>query len=80
MSRIKPIEFEEAPLEVQRIYRQQEARAGRVLTTTKVRAHCPHLLAPLMEMIRATEEDPLCPADLRTLVNIRVSQMNGCRH
>ncbi|HJM41853.1 MAG: hypothetical protein QGF68_02660 [Nitrospinota bacterium] len=51
-----------------------------MLTTTRARTHAPGILKAVTAMIQATETDPRIPDGLRTFVNIRVSQINGCLH
>ncbi len=80
MARVPLIEYEDAPEEVRSVYDAQKEHLGRVLTTTRARAHAPGILKAVTVMIQATETDPRIPDDLRTLVNIRVSQINGCLH
>ena len=80
MARIRLLEQDEAPQEVRPIYEAQERHLGRVLNTTKARAHRPEILKAVTPLIQATETDPLLPPDLRTLINVRVSQINGCLH
>ena len=80
MARIPLLEYNETPEDVRSVYNAQEQYLGKVLTTTKARAHRPEILKAVMGMIQATESDPSIPPDLRTLINIRVSQLNGCLH
>ena len=80
MARIRLLEVDEAPQEVRPIYEAQKSHEGKVLNTTKARAHRPELLQAITGMIRATETDALMPPDLRTLLNVRISQINGCLH
>ena len=80
MARVPLIELKDAPEEVRAVYEAQEHHLGRVLNTTKARAHRPEILKAVTGMIQATESDPFLAEDLRTLLNVRVSQINGCPH
>ncbi len=80
MARVPLIEYEDAPEEVRSVYDAQKEHLGRVLTTTRARTHAPGILKAVTAMIQATETDPRIPDGLRTFVNIRVSQINGCLH
>ncbi|MFQ5912148.1 MAG: carboxymuconolactone decarboxylase family protein [Nitrospinota bacterium] len=80
MARVPLIEYDEATEDVRTLYDAQEQQLGRVLNTTKARAHRPPILKAVTGMIQATESDPSFPPDLRALINIRVSQINGCPH
>ena len=64
------------------ILRDQFARDrqlfGFVLNTTKVQAHCPPILKAAKQLSAAVEKSGQLPAELLSLVYLRVAQINGC--
>jgi alkylhydroperoxidase family enzyme len=51
---------------------------GAVLNTSKVQAHCPPILKAAKQLSAAMEKSGRLPAELLSLVYLRVAQINGC--
>ena len=80
MARVPFIAHEDASSEVQALYDAQEKHLGRVLTTTKVRAHCPELLRGIAGLQASQEQSGMAPAELKPLLTLLVSRLNECPH
>ena len=78
MSRIKPIEREEAAPDAQRAFDQDEHLFGVVLNPTRVQAHRPPILAASKALSRSVAVDAVLPAGLRAMVCVRVAMLVGC--
>jgi alkylhydroperoxidase family enzyme len=51
---------------------------GAVLNTSKVQAHCPPILKAAKQLSAAMEKSGRLPAELLSVVYLRVAQINGC--
>lgn len=80
MTRVPFISNEDASPEVLALYDAQEKHLGRVLTTTRVRAHCPELLGGISGLQAAQERSGHAPAELKPLLTLLVSRLNECPH
>lgn len=80
MARVPFIAHEDASPGVQALYDAQEKHLGKVLTTTKVRAHCPELLQGIAGLQAAQERSGHAPAELKPLLTLLVSRLNECPH
>ena len=60
------------------IYAKERELFGFVLNTTKVQAHTPGILKAAKQLSVAVEKSGLLPAELRSLVYLRVALINGC--
>ena len=49
-----------------------------MLNTTKIYAHCPPILRAAKLLGKAVEDSGLLDVQLRSLVCVRVAQINGC--
>jgi alkylhydroperoxidase family enzyme len=78
MPRIREIEDPgDDPILKEMWAREQEA-FGHVLNTTKVQAHTPGILKAAKQLSAAVERSNQLPAQLRSLVYLRVALINGC--
>ena len=80
MARVSFVAEEDASPEVRGVYARQHAHLGQVLTTTRVRAHCPELLLGIEALLAGQERSEAAPAATKTLVTLLVSRLNGCAH
>ncbi len=78
MSRIPPVDPEQAPAELREIFTQQAAEWGAPLGPTRVMAHCPPLVRGARGLGIALEKSGQLAAELRDLVSLRVAQLIGC--
>ena len=78
--RIEPRTASEYPLWLRPFFRSQRRRYGQVLLPGLLWARVPRLFAAvaLLYGVLDRRSSPLAPA-LRSLVTVRVSQLNGCR-
>ena len=51
---------------------------GFVLNTTKIQAHTPGIMKAAKQLSAAVEKSALLPAELLSLVYLRVALINGC--
>lgn len=78
MSRIRPLDRDEAHPDAQRFYDQDERAFGVVLNPTRVAAYRPPILAAYRALGRAVSTDATLPDGLRALVCVRVATLVGC--
>ena len=78
MARIREVTPAEASPEVKEIFDAQVEAYGFVLNTARVYANCPPILRGTGQMAAAIDKSGLIDAGLKTLVNLRVAQINGC--
>ena len=78
MPRVKPVEHPEGNPILEEIYAKDRETVGDVLNTTKIYAHCPPILRAAKLLGKAIEDSGLLDPLLRSLVCVRVAQINGC--
>ena len=79
--RIPPVEAADADKTVKKVYDTLEKAYGTALNPLRTMAHKPQLMRAVMTLYGAIHAPtPNLPEDLKELVSIRVSQINGCRH
>jgi alkylhydroperoxidase family enzyme len=78
MPRIKEVEHPEGNPILEEIYARDREALGAVLNTTKIYAHCPPILRAAKLLGKAVEDSGLLDVQLRSLVCVRVAQINGC--
>ena len=60
------------------VFRRQREMFGDLLNSTKVMAHCPPILRAAGALGAAIEVSNRLPAELRSLMYLRVATINGC--
>ena len=60
------------------VWAREQAAFGFVFNTTKVQAHTPGILKAAKQLSAAVEKSGLLPAELLSLVYLRVALINGC--
>lgn len=78
MSRIKPLDRDEAHLDAQRFFDQDEQAFGIVLNTTRVFAYRPPVLAAAKGLSRSVAKEATLSDGLRALICLRVAMLVGC--
>ncbi len=78
MSRIKPLERDEADPDAQPFFDQDERYFGLVLNPTRVMAYRPPILAAARSLSRSVAKEAVLPAGLRAMVCVRIAMLVGC--
>jgi alkylhydroperoxidase family enzyme len=78
--RIRPVEKDQAPDVVRRIYDSLEQRSGRVGPFYKLLARKPDVLRAFLQLDGAVWADGALSAKLKDLAYLRVSIYNGCEY
>lgn len=78
VSRVPPIDPEQAPEELREVFARQVELYGAPLGPTLVMAHCPPLVRGAGGLGVALEKSGLLAPELRDLVSLRVAQLIGC--
>jgi len=78
MSRLPPLEPEQAGPDAQPFFEQDERLFGLVLNTTRIMAYRPPILAAARGLSRSVAREATLPADLRALICVRVATLVGC--
>ena len=79
--RIPPVEAADADKQVQKVYDTLEKHYGTALNPLRTMAYKPQLMRAAMTLYGAIHApNPNLSEELKELVSIRVSQINGCRH
>ncbi|MHB8648039.1 MAG: hypothetical protein ACYDAR_19830 [Thermomicrobiales bacterium] len=78
MSRITPLERDEAHADARPFFDQDEQTFGIVLNTTRVFAYRPPILAASRGLSRSVAKEATLPDGLRALVCVRVAMLVGC--
>jgi alkylhydroperoxidase family enzyme len=60
------------------VFAREREMFGGLLNSTKVYAHCPPILRAAKQLSASVERSGLLPADLVSLVYLRVALLNGC--
>lgn len=78
MSRLRPVDPEQASPEARALFDQDQAVFGQVLNTTAVAARRPKIAAAAKALGKAVGSGGLVPAQLRFLMNVRIASLVGC--
>lgn len=78
MARIREVDALKAPPEIRQAFEEQAKTLGAVLNPSKISAHRPTIFFASGALGRAIDESGLLPVGLRSLVFVRVAQINGC--
>ncbi len=78
MSRIKPLERDEAHADALPFFDQDEAAFGLVLNPTRVFAYRPPILAAARGLNRSVAKEATLSEGLRSLICVRVAMLVGC--
>lgn len=78
MPRVREIETPGDEPTLKELFAKEEELFGYVLNTTKVQAHRPGILKAAKQLSVAVEKSGLLPAELLSLVYLRVARINGC--
>ena len=78
--RILPVEKDQAPDSVQRIYEALERDGGRVSNFLKMLAHKPDILRTFNLLYGAVWAEGALPARLKEMAYLRTSILNGCEY
>ena len=78
--RIQPVEKDQAPDVVRRIYAELEQRVGSVSDFTKMLAHKPEVLRAFNQLFAAVMAEDTLSRKLKELAFLRVSILNRCAY
>ena len=78
MPRVREIDSPGHEQTQKELFAKEEELFGFVFNTTKVQAHRPGILKAAKQLTMAVEKSGLLPAELLSLVYLRVAVINGC--
>jgi alkylhydroperoxidase family enzyme len=78
MPRVREIEEPGDDRVLEEVFAKERDVFGFVLNTTKVQAHTPGIMKAAKQLSAAVEKSGLLPAELLSLVYLRVALINGC--
>jgi len=78
VTRLKPIEKDEAPAEAREFYERDEERYGAVLNNTKIYVHNVRVLRAIKNFVALFNEASAIPLAQKALIRVRVATINGC--
>ena len=78
MSRIRPLSRDEAPEAARPLLEAAERAIGQPSVPAGIQAHCPPILEAGRALGSAPARSGLLPAELRSLVCVRVAQIVTC--
>jgi alkylhydroperoxidase family enzyme len=78
MPRVREIETPVDDSTLKELFAKEEELFGYVLNTTRVQAHRPGILKAAKQLSAAVEKSGLLPAELLSLIYLRVARINGC--
>lgn len=78
MPRVREIEDPGDDAILRDVFGKEQDVFGFVLNTTKVQAHTPGIMKAAKQLSAAVEKSALLPAELLSLVYLRVALVNGC--
>ena len=78
MSRIRPLDRDEAHPDARPFFDQDERAFGMVLNPTRIFAYRPPIGAAARALGRSVAKEATLPAALRALVCVRVAMLVGC--
>ena len=80
MSRIRPLNKEEAKGEIKDIFEAIEKQLGMVPNLFATIAHYPKALGPIMGLYQAIAKESTIEPKLQELANLEVSRINRCNY
>jgi hypothetical protein len=78
MSRVPPLDRDDAPPEARPFFDRDLELFGQVLNTTRIAAYRPAVAAAAKRLGLAISEGRLIGEQLRLLLNVRVASLVGC--
>ncbi len=78
MSRIPPLDRDDAAPEAHPLFDQDLRTYGQALNTTRIAAYRPGIAVAAKELGRAVAKAGLIDEQLRLLINVRVAALVGC--
>ena len=78
MPRIREADPSSVPPEIQKVFEGQRETYGEVLNSSLISSHRPSIFLANLAFGRAIDESGMLPVRLRTLLCVRVAQINGC--
>ena len=78
MPRLRPLDRDEAPEEARAAMEAVEERTGQPLVPIGIQARCPPILKASLALGAAPGRSDTLPAELRSLVCLRVAQIVTC--
>lgn len=78
MSRIPEVTGTPEDPIARKVFESQMEEHGFVFNTTKIYAHRPTIMQGHNLLSQGVDESGLLSGDLKALVNVKVSQLNGC--
>jgi hypothetical protein len=78
MSRIEPLNRDDAHPDAQAFFDQDMRAFGLVLNPTRVMAYRPPIQAAARALSRSVSKDAVLPAGLRALICVRIATLVGC--
>ena len=78
MPRVREIEEPGADAILRDAFAKEQEVFGFVLNTTKIQAHTPGIMRAAKQLSVAVEKSGLLPAELLSLIYLRVALINGC--
>jgi hypothetical protein len=78
MSRIEPLNRDDAHPDAQAFFNQDMRAFGLVLNPTRVMAYRPPIQAAARALSRSVSKDAVLPAGLRALICVRIATLVGC--
>lgn len=78
MSRLRPLSKDEAPEEARPFLEAAERAIGQPSVPAGIQARCPPILAAGRELGAAMARSDTLPAELRSLICVRVAQIVTC--
>ncbi len=78
MSRIEPLDRDEAHPDAQPFFDQDVRAFGLVLNPTRIMAYRPPIQAAARALSRSVAKEAVLPAALRALICVRIATLVGC--
>jgi len=78
MPRVRELDTPGDDPTLKELFAKEQEAFGFVLNTTKIQAHRPGILKAAKQLSMAVEKSGLLPAELVSLVYLRVALINGC--
>lgn len=78
MARIPEADPSATPPEIQKLLEEQRTAYGEIMNAALISCYRPSIFLANHASGQAIEESGLLPVGLRTLLNVRVAQINGC--
>lgn len=78
MSRVKPLDRDEAHPDARPFFDQDERAFGLVLNPTRIFAYRPPIQAAARALSRSVAREAVLPPGMRALICVRVAMLVGC--